>query len=43
MLCLNREGDADFFSKQAGVTPYALDSSPLVSLFTMPGDAVEAE
>lgn len=43
LLCLNREGDEDFFNKKAGVKPYALESSPLISLFTMPGEAVEAE
>ena len=37
-LSLNRAGDADFFDKQAKVTPYALDASPLVRLFTVPGD-----
>lgn len=42
-LYLNREGDAQFFDKQAGVKPYALDNSPLISLFTVPGEAREAE
>lgn len=42
-LYLNRDGDAAFFDKQAGVKPYVLDNSPLIPLFTMPGDAREAE
>ena len=42
-LYLNREGDAQFFDKQAGVKPYALDNSALVPLFTLPGEAREAE
>lgn len=42
-LYLNREGDAQFFEKQAGLTPYALGNSPLIALFTAPGDAREAE
>ena len=42
LLCLNREGDAVFFEKQAGVKPYALEKSPLIPLFTMPGEAEEA-
>ncbi|MEX2489622.1 MAG: PD-(D/E)XK nuclease family protein [Pseudomonadales bacterium] len=42
-LYLNREGDAQFFDKQAGVKPYALDNSALISLFTVPGEAREAE
>jgi len=42
LLCLSREGDAVFFDKLAGVKPYALDNSPLVPLFTMPGEAEEA-
>jgi ATP-dependent helicase/nuclease subunit B len=37
-LSLNRAGDADYFDRQAKVTPYALDASPLVRLFTVPGD-----
>jgi len=40
-LCLNREGDVVFFDKQAGVKPYALEDSPLIPLFTLPGEAVE--
>lgn len=39
-LLLNREDDATFFEKQAGITPYALDSSPLIRLFTLPSDVV---
>ena len=42
-LYLNREGDALFFDKQAGVKPYALENSPLIPLFTIPGEAREAE
>ncbi len=42
-LWLNREGDAEFFEKEAGITPYALEASPLVGLFILPGDAVEAQ
>lgn len=42
-LQLNREGDAEFFEKQAGIRPYALANSPLISLFTLPGKAVEAQ
>ena len=43
MLCLNREGDAVFFEKQAGVKPYALEDTPLIQLFTIPGEAEEIE
>lgn len=42
-LYLNREGDTQFFDKQAGVKPYALDNSALIPLFTLPGEAREAE
>ncbi len=42
-LYLNREGDAQFFNKQAGVKPYALDNSALIPLFTIPGEAREVE
>ncbi|MFC1552106.1 PD-(D/E)XK nuclease family protein [Candidatus Latescibacterota bacterium] len=38
MLCLNRDGDAKFFEKQAGLTPYALENSPLINLFSIPGE-----
>ena len=41
-LYLNREGDNDFFDG-VGVKPYALDSSPLISLFTLPGESREVE
>ncbi|PSJ17664.1 PD-(D/E)XK nuclease family protein [Nitrosomonas supralitoralis] len=42
-LYLNREGDAQFFDKQAGVKPYSLDNSVLIPLFTIPGESREAE
>ena len=42
-LDLNREGDGKFFDKQAGVKPYALDNSALISLFTISGEAREPE
>ncbi len=42
-LRLNREGDEEFFEKQAGVKPYALANSPLISLFMLPGEAEEAQ
>ncbi len=38
---LNRSGDQEFFEKQAGVKPYALYNSPLIGLFTLPGDSKE--
>jgi len=41
-LYLNREGDREFFGKRAGIEPYALDSSALIALFTIPGGAREA-
>lgn len=42
-LCLNRDGDAEFFEKRAGIKPYALGNSPLIGLFTLPGEGLEAE
>jgi hypothetical protein len=42
-LYLRRAGDGQFFDKQAGVKPYALDNSALIPLFTIPGEAREAE
>ena len=42
-LYLNREGDSQFFDKEAGVKPYALENSTLIPLFTVPGEAREAE
>ncbi len=42
-ISLNREGDTTYFEKQAGVKPYALANSPLISLFTIPGETEEAE
>lgn len=41
LVCLNREGDAEFFEKQAGFKPYALAVSPLIGLFALPGSSVE--
>jgi ATP-dependent helicase/nuclease subunit B len=32
---LNREGDANFFDKKAGVKPYALEVTPLTGLFML--------
>ena len=40
---LNREGDAEFFEKQVGIKPYALENSPLIDLFTVAGEAEEAQ
>jgi hypothetical protein len=40
---LNRDGDAEFFEKQAGIKPYALENSPLIDLFTVAGEAEEAQ
>jgi RecB family exonuclease len=41
---LNRNGDRAFFEKKAGLTPYALDTSPLIELFSLPDeDAEEGE
>jgi len=37
-LRLNRGGDADFFRQQAGLTPYALENSPLITLFSVPAE-----
>src|SRR6056297_1616492 len=34
---LNSEDDRKFFEKTANLAPYALDASPLVSRFMMPG------
>ena len=42
-MCLNREGDTAFFEKQAGIKPYALADSPLIGLFTLPGEAEAVE
>ncbi|TDE40006.1 PD-(D/E)XK nuclease family protein [Antarcticimicrobium sediminis] len=37
VIRLNSEGDRSFFEKTANLAPYALDASPLVSRFMMPG------
>ncbi len=42
-LYLNCDGDSQFFEKVAGVKPYALDNSALIQIFTLPGEAREAE
>lgn len=34
-VCLNRQDDRAFFENTAKLTPYALDRSPLISLFTI--------
>jgi ATP-dependent helicase/nuclease subunit B len=38
-LTLNRADDQAFFEKVAGLTPYALEKSPLIALFTLDGEA----
>jgi len=35
MVKLNREGDTEFFEKEAGIKPYALSDSPLIPLYTL--------
>jgi hypothetical protein len=35
-VALNREGDAKFFDKEAGIKAYALEASPLTTLFMLP-------
>ena len=35
-IALNRVGDAEFFEKEAGIKPYALEASPLTTLFMLP-------
>ena len=42
-LTLNREGDRAFFEKKAGLTPYALDTSPLTGLFSLPDEDDDAD
>ena len=42
-LALNRAGDQEFFEKKAGLTPYALQKSPLIGLFSLPDEETEAE
>ena len=41
-LALNRAGDQEFFEKKAGLTPYALQKSPLIGLFSLPDEETEA-
>jgi hypothetical protein len=42
-LTLNRAGDQEFFEKKAGLTPYALDKSPLIGLFSLPDEDDDAD
>ena len=37
-VVLNRESDAEFFEKEAGIKPYALEVSPLTTLFMLPDE-----
>jgi len=41
-VCLNRDSDARSWEKQTGIKPYALDNSPLISLFTLADEPVDA-
>ena len=41
-IVLNRAGDKEFFKEQAGVTPYALGVSSLVTLFMLAAEESEA-
>jgi hypothetical protein len=42
-IMLNTRADEDFFQKQAHLTPYAFDASPLVRRFMVAGAVEEAE
>jgi hypothetical protein len=41
LIRLNSGDDRKFFEKTANLAPYALDASPLVSRFMMPGTETE--
>ena len=38
-VLLNRVGDEDFYTSEAGLKAYAFDRSPLIRLFLKPGEA----
>ena len=40
-LRLNRVSDREYFEKEAGITPYALDASPLIAAYTLPDEEGE--
>lgn len=40
-ILMNTEADYDFFAKEAGFTPYALDNSPIVSAFILAAETEE--
>ena len=40
-LRLNRVSDREYFESQAGITPYALDASPLIAAYTLPDEEGE--
>jgi hypothetical protein len=40
---LNRTGEREFYEKKAGLTPYALDASPLIELFSVADEAGDEE
>jgi len=42
-IMLNRDGDEQFFDKEAGIKPYALSDSPLIPIFTLENNVEEVE
>ena len=40
-LQLNRVSDREYFEKEAGITPYALDASPLIGAYVLPDEEAD--